>query len=377
MEPAKQSAIPSQAISLPAESYGKQIPPFHFSFVKKSRIFLMPLFFALVFPAASVPNFLNAAEAEQEVRLFLKNLPQDLSRKQIAAMQKAKQGNSAPLEAIRLARPDTPPPAGVRIRNTTLNGVPVRIYHPEKAPEKPLKTVLYLHGGGWVIGNLKTCSRFCGELCAAEKVIVIAVDYRLAPEHPYPAALEDVMRVLQAARSPLPDLPDDIKNDPERIFLAGDSAGGNLAAAAALKEYDQTGKTPAGVLLFYPVTDLSDRNSLSRQRYGKGYALDADLMDAFLDCYLPAGKQTHEIRYLSPLKTDLSSFPPALIVTSEYDILHDQGCAFAEALKQKKRRVIHHDYKGAVHIFITVPGMDSFFRRAVHDAASFLREFKS
>ena len=233
--------------------------------------------------------------------------------------------------------------------------------------------MIFCHGGGWVFGNMDFYSIFLSHLAEVTESAILLIDYRLAPKYKFPTAVEDCYdAVLWAAEGAKY-----WKIDTDRIFIAGDSAGGNLAAAAALKEYDQTGKTPAGVLLFYPVTDLSDRNSLSRQRYGKGYALDADLMDAFLDCYLPAGKQTHEIRYLSPLKTDLSSFPPALIVTSEYDILHDQGCAFAEALKQKKRRVIHHDYKGAVHIFITVPGMDSFFRRAVHDAASFLREFKS
>lgn len=345
-------------------------------FLQKRLNTLRQILFIFFIIAITVPTILHAKEPTREVQCFLKNLPPDLSLKQIAAMLDAQQGNSAQLNAIRNARPDVPPPMGIRVCNTTLNGVPVRIYFPEEALKKPLKTILYLHGGGWVIGNLKTCSRFCGALSAAGRVIVIAVDYRLAPEYPYPAALDDVMHVLEAVRSSVPILPSGIKNDPERIFLAGDSAGGNLAAVAALKEYDQTGRTPAGVLLFYPVTDISDRTSPSRRRYGKGYALDADVMDVFIDCYLPAGESIQEIRYLSPLKTDLSCFPPALIVTAEYDILHDQGCAFAEALKQSRRSVIHHDYKGAVHIFITVSGMDSFFQRAVHDAVAFLREFE-
>ncbi len=289
-------------------------------------------------------------------------------------MRKAREGDSSALDAIRNARPDTPPPAGIRIRNTELNGAPVRIYVPGSAAGETRKTLLYLHGGGWVLGSRKTCSRFCGALCAKAKVLVIAVEYRLAPEHPYPAALEDTMRVLQAVRSPL-SLPFGVKNDTGAVFLAGDSAGGNLAAAAALKEFDQRGNTPSGVLLFYPVTDLADRTSASRLRWGRGFALDADVMDAFLDCYLPAGKAIRSPRYLSPLHTDLSAFPPALIVTAEFDILHDQGVAFAEALKREKRFVIHHDYRGAVHIFITMPGMDSLFRRAVEDAADFLNQF--
>lgn len=312
-----------------------------------------------------------ASEPAPEVKAFLRKLPPDFSQKQIQAMKNAEKGDFSALRKIRLGRPDTPSPKGIIARNTEWNGVPVRIYCPEKAKGKTLKTVLYLHGGGWVIGNLKTCSRFCGELSLTADAIVIAVDYRLAPEHPYPAALDDVMKILKAARSPLP-LPFGIKNDTKQVFLAGDSAGGNLSAAAALREYDRDKRTPAGLILFYPAVDLTDRDSASMKKYGKGYALDSDIMNAFIDCYLPGDRRLRAGRYVSPLKTDLSVFPPSLIVTAEFDVLHDQGKAFAEKLGKAGRRVIHRDYKGATHIFITVPGMDTFFNRAVKDAAEFL-----
>jgi len=318
-------------------------------------------------------QLLTASEVAPEVKAFLAKLPPDLSQKQIRAMKQAMNGNSAALRKIRLGRPDTPPPPGVLTQNTTVGGVPVRIYLPEKAKGKTLPLVIYLHGGGWVLGSRNTCSRFCGALTGRAGVIAIAVDYRLAPEHPYPAALEDVMSVLTDCRSPLV-LPLGIRIDTRRIYLAGDSAGGNLAAAAVLKEYDRKKRLPAGLILIYPAMDLTDTTSASMKMYGKGYALDSDVMNAFIDCYVPQGTGLRSNRYVSPLKTDLSAFPPSLIITSEFDILHDQGKAFAEKLKRNGHRTVYRNYKGATHIFVTMPGMDTFFNRAVQDSTEFIHK---
>ena len=218
-----------------------------------------------------------------------------------------------------------------------------------------------------MLGSIQRCSSFCAELALKTGAAVAAPDYRLAPEAPWPAALDDVL----AAYNYLTTNADDYNIDPDRLVLAGDSAGGQLAATAALKEFETTEEKPAGLILFYPVVTLEPDSRESWKRCGKGFNLDADLMEEFNAAYVPDPAQRKE-PLVSPLNAAPESFPPVLLVTAEYDILRDQATDFAAGLRKAGVPVRVRRYRGAVHGFITFPGLEIFFRQGVEDAASFL-----
>lgn len=213
--------------------------------------------------------------------------------------------------------------------------VPVRRYRPGDGPRPVL---VFLHGGGFVLGDLDTHDRTCRRIAQECDLDVVAVDYRLAPEHPYPAAVEDAVAVLRHVR---PDA------------VAGDSAGGFLAAAACLGLRAEGGPLPAIQALICPNTDLAlDHPSIAEK--GTGYGLDADALAVFVEQFVP---DPAERRAASPLHADdLSGLPAALIVTAEHDALRDEGGAYARRLAQAGVPVRHRVEPGLVHGFIQ--GMD-------------------
>ncbi len=312
--------------------------------------------------AAVTALTLAAGELHPETRTFLAGMPSGLAELQTEAIREAIAGNGALLKQVRNSRKaDTPPPSGVTIEELSYEGLPIRLY---RTPGPVRVLVLYLHGGGWVLGGIPSCSRFCGALAGQGKAAVAACDYRLAPEHPYPAALVDAVKFHDWATQRYPGA---------RIILAGDSAGGNLALAAALRLLDERKKTVDGLILFYPVASLREDKSESWKKYGKGYALDSVLMEAFNDAYVPdpAGRGG---RYISPLETDLSGLPKTLLVTSECDILRDQGEELGRRMKKAGADVRMLRFDGAPHIFITMPGLDTFFGRALKESVAFTAE---
>ena len=183
---------------------------------------------------------------------------------------------------------------------------------------------------------------------------------------------QGVLSSVTAFREARRHLPETV--DPDRIFLAGDSAGGHLAITAALKLADEFKQKPAGLILFYPVTTLEPGINGSWLRYGRGFTNDSRLMEAFQDAYCPNLNQRRE-RFVSPLMTDLSALPPFLLITAECDVLSDQGREFAERARRQGVRVIHEELPGAVHIFITMPGMEQAYRTAFEQTLSFLKQF--
>lgn len=292
--------------------------------------------------------------------------------RQIEAIRRAVSGDRAMLDAIRMERrTETPPPPGIAKADTLIPSasgtLPLRIYHPARPDEPPRPMVIYLHGGGWVIGSIESASRVAGELAARSGAVVLVPEYRLAPESPYPAALDDLMAVIRFVH----DLAPLYGGDPLKIVLAGDSAGGNLALAAALR-LARTGKPrAAGLILFYPVTTLVPEKSGSYLRYGRGYALDSRLMETFATAYHPAD-DCRDNPEISPLYGNPGELPPFLLVTAERDILHDQGTALAEKAAAAGVRVEHLDLPGATHLFITMPGMDCAFEQALSAAVNFI-----
>ncbi|MCX2970232.1 MULTISPECIES: alpha/beta hydrolase [Streptomyces] len=244
--------------------------------------------------------------------------------------------------------PDDLPPVG-GVADTTAPGpageIPVRVYTPEGAG--PFPVLVWFHGGGWTIGTLDENEYSCRAVCAAAGAVVVSVDYRLAPEHPYPAALED----CYAAVSWVHDQAAALAADPGRIAVGGESAGGNLAAVVALKARDLGGPGIRLQVLVSPVVGHSGDGRASYADYADGYFLSASAMEWFFTQY-PRDARDLADPYLLPLRaTDLSGLPRALVLEAEYDVLRDEGEAYARALKDAGVAVELVRFDGLIHGF--------------------------
>ena len=299
----------------------------------------------------------------REAEAFLAARDKTVQPRQIAAIRKATQGETNDLRAVRTARNVLAPlPAGVTAEWTSPT---MRLYRPTGGQNLPL--LLYLHGGGWVIGSVASCSAFCGAL-AQKGVAVVALDYPLAPEHPYPAALNAVC----AAYREIVAHPVRFGCDPTRVSIGGDSSGGNLALTAALALQKER-LTPCALLPYYPVTEARADGSAAWRDFAIGCGMDAAFMDACNAAYL----QGHpwEDPLASPACADdaaLRALPPVHILGADRDVLRDQGRRFADRLKALGGRVRYELPPGTTHLFITVPGQPTAFRRAVDFAAEAL-----
>ena len=241
-------------------------------------------------------------------------------------------------ESVAVTDRTVPGPAG---------DIPVRVYTPDAPAPRPL--IAWYHGGGHVIGDLDTYDAVCRDLAAESGAVVVSVDYRLAPEHRFPAAADD----CYAATQWVAEHASELGADASRLAVAGESAGGNLAAVVSLLARERGGPAIAFQALIYPATDLT-RSHPSVQENGEGYLLTAKGMEWFNDHYLgPDGdpKDPHA----SPLfAEDLSGLPPALVVTCEYDPLRDEGEAYAARLRDAGVPVELRRYDGQIHGFITL-----------------------
>ena len=301
-----------------------------------------------------------------EADSFLKHMPEGLQQRQTEAILQAINGDNSALESVRNARnaaPEISANVTMRMLSPTL-----RLYEPTVSDEgrrKPLPLLIYLHGGGWTIGSLNSCGRFCDRMAATGQMKVLAVDYRLAPEHPFPQGLSDCTAAVAYAIEHAEKLGIDTAN----ISIGGDSSGGNLALATALAP-ECNGRI-AALLLFYPVTKAFADGSASWNAYGNGYGLDAEIMEAFNASYLVGGADARDHRISPGLAPDslLRQLPPTLLIAAGRDILRDQGKEFAQRLPQCVKRV---EFPGAVHLFITVAGQPTAFGHAVRLASEFL-----
>jgi acetyl esterase len=244
--------------------------------------------------------------------------------------------------------------------------IPIRVYRPQS--DEPLPVVVYFHGGGFVIGNIATHDTTCQRLAAGVPAVVVSVDYRLAPEHHFPAAIDD----CDAATKWVAAHAAELGGDPTRLAVAGDSAGGNLAAVVARRARDAGGPAIAFQLLVYPVTDLT--SSLpSYVENGTGYLLEAATIVWFYDHYLDGADPRHADA--SPLFVDdLAGLPPALVLTAEFDPLRDEGEAYAERMRDAGVAVTTSRYDGMIHGFY---GLDSIFdtsKQATAETVAALRD---
>ena len=233
-----------------------------------------------------------------------------------------------------------------KVENRTVPGpagdIPLRVYTPEA--RGPLPILVFFHGGGWVIGNLETHDAVCRLLTNRAGCVVASVDYRLAPEHPFPAAAEDAYAATQwVARSAAT-----IGGDPARVAVGGDSAGGNLAAVVSLMARDRGGPSLVHQLLVYPVTDAPGETGSYRDN-AEGYFLTAAAMRWFWNHYTGASENSLDA-YACPLRaTNLRGLPPALVITAEFDPLRDEGEAYAARLREAGVPVLTYRAHGHVH----------------------------
>lgn len=273
---------------------------------------------------------------------------------------------------------DAPPPAGVHAEDRSLPGpagaLSVRLYTPEGL-ETPSPAVVYLHGGGWSTCGLATHDGFCRRFAVEARCRVVAVVYRLAPEHRYPAAVEDALAAFRWVMAHAGEL----EIEPARVAVSGDSAGGNLSAVLSLRTRGEPHR-PALQVLLYPATDAT-RSLPSQALYKDGYFLTGRLMDWFYRHYL-GGSEHLRHPDVSPLfAEDLRGAPPALIYTAGNDILRDEGRAYAERLREAGVSVAYREFESLIHGFNVMTGASEAARRAVEEIARetgrWLRELPS
>lgn len=237
-----------------------------------------------------------------------------------------------------------------------------RVYRPETAGPAP--TVVLFHGGGFVIGDLDTHDNMARTICRDCSAVVVSVDYRLAPEAQFPAAVEDAVAATRWAASRLEELGGD-----ERLAVAGDSAGGNLAAVVSQQLRDSGGPALAGQLLVYPATDVTG-DYPSRTENAEGYFLDLPTMVWFIQHYA-ADAAVHQDPRLSPLRhTDLSGLPPAVVVTAEYDPLRDEGEAYARALSEAGVPAEVRRFDGMIHGFFDMGAYSPAAQAAIEESCA-------
>ncbi|MBL8231412.1 MAG: alpha/beta hydrolase, partial [Bryobacterales bacterium] len=252
----------------------------------------------------------------------------------------------------------------------TAGGTPIRVYWGSE--ETPCPALVYFHGGGWVLCNLDTHDVMCRAIANRAGAAVISVDYRLAPEHPFPAAVNDCYEaacwVLENAAR--------LGVDPDRVTIGGDSAGGNLATVVCIRARDEGGPRFAGQVMVYPVTDLSNFDTPSYHEFAEEHSLTRPLMEWFRGHYLPSAQDARN-PYASPLLTpDLSGLPPALILTAECDPLRDEGERYAARLEESGVAVTLSRYAGMIHPFFSWTALIPQSMEAIAQVARVVRTFR-
>jgi acetyl esterase len=264
-----------------------------------------------------------------------------------------------PVEIAKVGEMKIPGPAGE---------IPIRVYWPLESG--PLPVLVYYHGGGWVIGDLDTNDNICRLLSKGASAVVVSVDYRLAPEHPFPAAVEDSYAALEwvsrnAAR---------LNADPSRIAVGGGSAGGNLAAAMALMARDRGGPRLAHQVLIYPATNLFELSTESHRHFADGYGLTRAHVEFFRESYLPEARDRSN-PYASPLLAEsLEGLPPAIVVTAGFDVLRDEGIAYAERLEAAGVAAVVSNYPRMIHGFVSMGRLFGEAEDAIEEAVVALSE---
>lgn len=247
--------------------------------------------------------------------------------------------------------------------------VPIRIHRGIGTPRTGARAVLYLHGGGWVIGNLSSHDEICRWLANLANAVVVCPDYRRAPEHKFPAGLEDCTAALRFVA----DNAGELGIDAARIAVAGDSAGGNLAAVLALLSRDGLAPPLAAQILIYPNTDAR-QGADSYRRFGDGFGLTARTMAWFRDHYVRTPDDIEDWRVSPLLAPSLAGLAPAFVAVAGHDILADEGTAYAERLRAEGVPLVLRHWPGQIHGFVSMGRHILAARQAVSEAAAWLHQ---
>ncbi len=265
-----------------------------------------------------------------------------------------------------------PPRPMARVEGLTVAGaageLDARLYVALGAPRPPQPLLVYYHGGGWVIGDLETHDGLCRFLAEYGGCRVLSVDYRLAPEHPFPLPVEDAV----AAFGWTAEHAEELGADPARIAVGGDSAGGNLAAAVCLQTRDSGGARPAMQLLLYPVTDAVGGQT-SRETFAEGFLLTRNDMDWFESHYLPSSSDAADPRISIMRAPEVDDLPPAYVATAGFDPLRDEAEVYATRMREAGVTVALQRHASLIHGFANLTAICPSARAAMHGVAGALR----
>ena len=243
--------------------------------------------------------------------------------------------------------------------------IPVRVYTP--APGSRFPGLIFFHGGGFVLGTLDSSDRMCRELAYLAGCVVVSIDYRLAPEHPFPAAVDDAC----AATRYVMEHAGEFGIDENQVAIGGESSGANLATVTALKRRQNAVPALTFQLLVYPLVDFAD-DSTSMREFASGHFITSEMLAFFERHYLGPADRRHPDA--SPLHADLRGLPPAFVMTAECDPLRDQGEAYARELDRAGVAVTMKRYDGMIHPFFSLAGIIDGGKTAIADAAALLRQ---
>lgn len=332
------------------------------SLFKRVLLAISALFVAAaILAAAIVYSWTNTPHGKLEARLAI----------MVHVMEWMPHASEIPLEELRaMYAPGGDELPVHAIENRTIPGpdtdIPIRIYTPVEQDDLPI--LVFYHGGAFILGGLDMYDQLCRRLAHASGAIVVSVDYRLAPEHPFPAAVDDSYAALKwVARHAK-----EIGGSRKHIAVGGDSAGGNLAAVTALRARDRRGPRLDFQLLIYPTVNLSAFDTQSHKDFAKGYLLDRALMDYLVELYVPGQAATTDPE-LSPLLAKTHrKLPPALVITAAFDPLRDEGEQYAEALREDGVDARASRYEEVIHGFLLVDFL-SQSEEAIDESGAALR----
>jgi acetyl esterase len=265
-----------------------------------------------------------------------------------------------------------PPRPMARVAHLAIPGpggqMPARLYVALGAPRPPQPMLVYFHGGGWVIGDLDTHDGVCRFLAEHSGCRVLSVDYRLAPEHPFPIPVEDAVAAFAWAH----DHAAELGADPDRIAVGGDSAGGNLSTALCLQNRESGNPQPAMQLLLYPVTDAVGGQQ-SRDTFAEGFLLTRGDMEWFENHYIPDGIDEADPRASMMRAENVAELPPAYVATAGFDPLRDEGEIYAGRMREAGVRVVLQRHPGLIHGFANLTAICPSARTAMLEVAGALR----
>ena len=297
--------------------------------------------------------------ATKSGRPKLETLPYPVGR---AAVDKMSEDSEAdPPEVAQVIDGAMPGPRG---------DIRYRRYQPLGVTGGTLPTLIYYHGGGFVIGNIETHDSTCRRLANRSRCQVISIDYRLSPEHPFPAPIDDGIAAFRHIR----DEAAAFGADAARLAVGGDSAGGAMAAVVCQAMRDAKEAGPAFQMLIYPATD-SSQESASRESCAEGYFLTKGLMDWFWKAYVPAGTDLADLRLSPLLAKDFTGLPPAFVLTAGYDPLRDEGRAYADRLIDAGVKTTYVNYPGTIHGFFSLTRFLKQGLKANDEAAAVMGAF--